>query len=93
MRVMDLNTSRQHSPGNNVQVQENMKPQQFHSLELSNPNVITKLIVNNKLDNKSRIPVRASSARSGGVALIRDSKGGQNLGAPAQPGRIHNEDP
>ena len=35
-----------------------------------------------------RIPLRASSARSGGVALIRDSKGGQNLGAPAHPGRI-----
>ena len=28
------------------------------------------------------------SARSGGMALIRDAKGGQNLGMPAHPGRI-----
>ena len=35
-----------------------------------------------------RIPLRASRARSGAVALIRDSKGGQNLGITADPGRI-----
>ena len=40
-----------------------------------------------------RIPLRASSARSGGMALIRDSKGGQNLGASAHPRRILNKDP